>query len=77
MENFKFKTIEEIKPHLRHGDFVLIAEMLIGKYKLATIRAQLNGERTLKAPVLKAANSLIENRSFFVENFHKSYKDEK
>lgn len=69
MEKFRFATIEEIKPHLRPGDYLLIAEMLDGKYSKRTIEAQLGGTRTLKDPIIEAANKLIEYRENLVKSF--------
>lgn len=69
MEKFRYKTLEEIKSHLRHGDNVLISEMLEGIYSKKTVNAQLSGARTLKVPVIKAANRLIEHRRTLVESY--------
>ncbi len=62
MEKFRFTTLDEIKPLLRHGDVPLITEMLKGVYSRKTIESQLNGNRTLKEKVIEAANKLIEFR---------------
>jgi len=62
MQNFKYPTLEVIKPLLRIGDAFLITQMLKGLYTQRTVEAQLRGERTLKEPVIEAANKLIESR---------------
>lgn len=69
MEKIAFTTIDEIKPHLRHGDIVLIAQMLKSKYSLRTVTAQLCGQRTLKQPVIDAANKLIQSRQDLIDTF--------
>ena len=67
MEKFRFTTVDEIKPHLRSGDYDLITEMLLGKYSKRTVEAQLGGHRTLKKPIIEAANRLIEYRENLVK----------
>ena len=62
MQNFKYKTLDEIKPHLRYGDIQTLAKMLEGVYSIKTIESQLNGYRTIKPKVIEAANKLIESR---------------
>ena len=62
MENFKYPTLQEIKPLLQTGDYAIITKMLVGEYTQRSIEAQLRGERTLKPKVIEAANKLIESR---------------
>lgn len=62
MKNMRYTTVEEIKPHLQLDDYKFITKMLKGKYKLRTVEAQLRGDRTLKQPVVEAANKLIQSR---------------
>lgn len=62
MQKFKYPTLDTIKPLLRIGDAFLITQMLKGLYTQRTVEAQLRGERTLKEPVIEAANKLIESR---------------
>ena len=62
MEKIRYKTLEEIKPQLRHGDIPLIATMIAHIYKPRTVEHQLMGNRTLKQPVIEAANKLIDSR---------------
>jgi hypothetical protein len=69
MEKFKYTTLEEIKPLLRTGDYILITEMLQGKYAMKTVEAQLRGDRTLKEPVIEAANKLFEYRESLISTF--------
>lgn len=69
MEKFKYPTLEKIKPLLRTGDYILIAEMLKGKYTQRTVEAQLRGERTLKEPVIEAVNKLFEYRESLIGTF--------
>jgi hypothetical protein len=68
MQIFKYKTLEDIKPFLRHGDIPLIAEMVASKYTRRTVESQLHGSgsRTLKPEVIEAANKLIESRELLL-----------
>jgi hypothetical protein len=66
MQNFKYPTLEVIKPLIRTGDYVLITEMLKGIYTQRAVEAQLRGERTLKEPVVEAANKLFELRESLI-----------
>lgn len=68
MENFKYTTLEDIKPFLRHGDIPLIAEMVAGKYSRRTVESQLHGSgsRTLQPEIIEAANKLIESRELLL-----------
>lgn len=67
MKKFKYETLEEIKPRLYHGDNVFIAQLVAKKYTKRTVEAQLAGLRTLKEPVIEAANKLIESREMLLE----------
>ena len=69
MQNFKYTTLEVIKPLLRTGDYVLIAEMLKDKYTQRAVEAQLRGERTLKEPVVEAVNKLFELRESLIGTY--------
>jgi hypothetical protein len=62
MEKIRFTTVEEIKQHLRAGDYLLISQILGGKPTKRTVESQLNGQRTLKENVRTAAVKLIESR---------------
>ncbi len=62
MNNCRYNTREEIKKHLRHNDYEIISMITKGKYKPGTVKMQMNGYRTLKEPVIEAANKLIESR---------------
>ncbi len=62
MESLRYQTRDEIKPRLKSGDIARITEMLNGKLTYAAVRAQLSGMRTLKKPVIEAANKIIELR---------------
>lgn len=57
---------QEIREKLHPKDYQLIAEKLKGIYKEITIRRQLTGHRTLKAPVRDAALELIAMREKYV-----------
>ena len=69
MQNFKYTTLEVIKPLLRTGDYILIAEMLKDKYTQQAVEAQLRGERTLKEPVVEAVNKLFELRESLIGTY--------
>lgn len=62
MYNIKYKSIAEIKEHIKTGDYEIISQLTRGKYKPETVRRQLNSHRTLKPEVIIAANKLINSR---------------
>ena len=53
------EMVQELRGKLRRGDSILIAAML-GMYAPATIKAMINGKRTMKPIVYAAANKLID-----------------
>lgn len=59
MQKNKYETREDLKKHLIYGDYQLIADILKGQYKKSTIESQLKGNRTLKQPIIDAANKVI------------------
>lgn len=65
-------TIEEIKIKKRRGDYYIIAEMT--GYTKETVKAQINGKRTLTEKVRLAAIKVIENWEQLI-NDNKDNKD--
>lgn len=66
MEKIKYESSNELKNHLKRGDYQLIAEILKDIYSPHTVKSQLLGHRTLKRPVIEAANKLIKMRELLI-----------
>ena len=62
MKENKYTTRESIKSQLKKGDYELISSLTKGQYAIKTVMDQMNGVRTLKQPVIDAANKLIAMR---------------
>lgn len=54
------QEIAKIKKELPRGSYAILARMMKGRYKADTIKAMLNGQRTMKPAVLETVRRFLE-----------------